>query len=218
MTTTNMSSGGYMADIDSSTSSGPSGSGVITTPPFYIGLLPGHRKREGGGLDSARSTKRREVLETEYLASTATRELSRAGRTARVVRSTSKVQLVSSSKMMSPFLIQRNTPSNGFHDDYSTSISDAVQACGSFYKMLPPAVVATGLQSKARSESTTGSVSNDDSLDGNDEKLQEVASFLATPSSMTMGEALSISTEARYVSFTDLTRCSNTSTAYWFVH
>jgi hypothetical protein len=148
------------------------------------------------------------------MASTIKRELARAGRNAPLVRANALVELVENKQLTTPFLVPEASLQGLFHTSYSTSLDDMMRASSSFYQ-LPSKEEHVKGNSNAGEEISTSSVSDGNSEDSRsncnrntcDDPSNETASepkAELVPSSISMGEALAISTEPRYVSIQSL--------------
>jgi len=210
----NASSTGYVADMEQLhvTSTG--------APPVFIDMYSHHRKRELTSNDERAKKNRKiqgQIQEMNYLATTAKADIARGEKHVPVVRTQcprtlasmagvdmTKVQLVTSNKLTSPFLTaQSGGPpivSPMERDNYYGDINDMIQSCSSFYQ-LPIQLEETKLSSAADTESSTSSVTDTESEECNEVSTEEEDPSRTNndASLITMGEALSISRQPRYV-------------------
>ncbi len=187
-----------MADMENSSSTG--NTSCDSSPASFVDVLPGHHKRENLSSINSRDAKRRKTLEANYLASTVGFELTRAGKSAPLVRSNPHVDHVQNKSLTTPFLVAQAPLTGVFQTDYCANMHNIISACSSFYQIPAETLLSKKEKGVFREELCTSSVSGD-SEDNNacaDASKQDKASSEASP--ITMGDALSISMEPRYVS------------------
>jgi hypothetical protein len=189
------SAGGYMADSETLSSTG--NTSCDSSPSCFVDVLPGHHKREHASSIDTRDVKRRKMFEANYLASTVGAELARAGKSAPQVRVNPNVDYVESKSLTTPFLVPQAPLKGVFQADYCANMDNIVSACSSFYQIPTEALLSSKDNGVAREEMSPSSISGDS--DASDEPSKPIKTS-AGPSFITMGEALSISMEPRYVS------------------
>jgi hypothetical protein len=192
------SAGGYMADMENSSSTG--NASCDSSPSCFVDVLPGHHKRERVSSIDSSDVKRRKTLEANYLASTVGFELARAGKSAPLVRSNPHVDHVQNKSLTTPFLVVQAPLKGIFQTDYCANMSNIISACSSFYQIPAETLLSSKEKGIFTEEMCTSSVSGDsedDNACGNPSKPVKTS---GEPSFITMGDALSISTEPRYVS------------------
>jgi hypothetical protein len=188
-----------MADMENSSSTG--NTSCDSAQSGVVDVLPGHHKRENVSSIDSRDVKRRKTLEQNYLASTVGFELARAGKSAPLVRSNPQVDHVQNKSLTTPFLVAQ-APLKGIFQtaDYCSNMHNIISACSSFYQIPAETLLSKKETGICREELCTSSVSGDSEDDTACVDLSKADQTSSEPSYITMGDALSISMEPRYVS------------------
>jgi hypothetical protein len=196
------SAGGYMADMESSTGN----TSCDSSPACFVDVLPGHHKRENTSSIDSGDVKRRKTLEANYLASTVGFELARAGKSAPLMRINPHVDHVQNKTLTTPFLVAQAPLTGVFQTDYCANMHNIISACSSFYQIPTETLLSKKETGICREELCTSSVSGDSEDDivcSNaciDTAKPDTKTAACEASFITMGDALSISMEPRYVS------------------
>ena len=183
---------GYSADRESNASS--------TIPPvFSIDFLSRNKKRESRGTPASERSKRLKVQEMNYSAATAKSELTRAGLKVPLLKKESMKVVdhrYSSAVADSPYLYSNAAPKM---DDVSP-LASIIDSCDAFYAALPKIPAATESDNSQQNRSPSEYESSTSSVTDNDENSDSsVSGEEAKTKVVSMGEALSLSKEARYV-------------------
>jgi hypothetical protein len=189
---------GYTADMENSSSTG--NTSCDSAQSGVVDVLPGHHKRESVSSIDTRDAKRRKTLEENYLASTVGFELARAGKSAPLVRSNPQVDHVQNKSLTTPFLVAQAPLKGIFQTDYCANMQNIISACSSFYQIPAETLLFKKETGIYREELCTSSVSGDSEDDNACINLSKADNTSGKPSFITMGDALSISMEPRYVS------------------
>jgi hypothetical protein len=191
-----------MADMENSSSTG--NTSCDSSPACFVDVLPGHHKRENASSVDSRDLKRRKTLEENYLASTVGFELARAGKSTPLVRINPRVDHVQNKSLTTPFLVAQAPLTGVFQTDYCSNMHNIISACSSFYQIPAETLLSKKEKGICTEELCTSSVSGD-SEDENactctDTSKPVKIAQACEASFITMGDALSISMEPRYVS------------------
>jgi hypothetical protein len=194
-----------MADIENASSTG--NTSCDSSPACIVDVLPGHHKREHVASINSRDAKRRKILEAKYLASTVGSELARVGKSAPRVRPNPLVDHVQNKSLTTPFLVAQAPLTGIFQTDYCANMHNIISACSSFYQIPTEALLSSKEKGICREEMCTSSVSGDSEDSNACDDPSNIGETSSGPSFITMGEALSISMEPRYVSFAFAPTC-----------